>query len=88
MILWISLASTSGRKGLNRVLVQPSRRAVSFADVIQVTSILMILDDQDKGNEKSIPTHLPKTNAKRFENDTCGENRKPALWFIINFGIL
>lgn len=39
----------------------------------------MILDDQDKGNEDSIPTHLPKTTAKRFENDTCGENRKPAL---------
>ena len=34
--------------------------------------------------ENSIPTHLPKTNAKRFENDTCGENRKPAALLVHN----
>ena len=49
-------------EGLNSVLVQPGRRAVSFADVIQVTSILMILDDQDKGNGELHPHSL--TNKK------------------------
>ena len=77
-------------KGLNRLLVQPSRRAVSFADAVQVTGILMMLDDQDKGNGELHPPLTDQKEQKKGSNDTCGENRKPTnnCGFRTNFGIL